>query len=444
MNSGFLASLFILILLMLLGCGNKDVLFEQETEEGILRGRPLMVERSNRSLQSEFLVPAKRDTFLTREEIEFRSGYLIDGQMLDPELEDFYIRTNFWIFDADTQFTDFRRLAYEEPGLKQVIFCFVDIHQDTLADTLSLWIHEPLADSIVSPAPGEHNINVYDSPVLFSWVLKGAEAGENIRTQLYLSTNLETLFNTPVAEVSNQNQLFLNIKPKDYMPSPVDSVSYRFYWSVVHTNIADSTGKGMRDTSRIEVFYSAPERITPGTISGAIFLLGRPGAANLAELLLTGPVTRTLIPGASGSFQFDNLLPGAYLLHIDVPDYPEYLPDTLPLHLYAGEDLQLDSTIFIEDPYPPQAGLVQDTLRSPADLPLRLNLADQGSGIKPNALKVWLDCNTPTDIIYDSGLLTLSTWSPDSGSHDFCLIAQDNAGNSSDTLRFSVFHTGGW
>jgi len=444
MKSGFLASLCSIVLLILLGCGNRDVLFEQETEEGVLRGRPLIVDRLNRSLQSEFIAPTQRDTFLTGEEIEFRSGFLLDDEMMDPELEDFFIRANFWIFDADTQFTDFRRLSYDEPGLKQVVFCFVDIHQDTLADTLSLWIHDPLADSLVSPEPNEHNVNIVESPVLFSWVLKGVEAGENIRTQLYLSTNLESLYNTPVSEVSNQNQLFLNIKLDDYISSPVDSVSYRFYWSVVHTNMADSTGKGMRDTSRIEVFYTSPERITPGTISGAIFLLGRPGAANLAEIVLKGPVNKTQTPAASGFFQFENLLPGAYYLHISVPNYPQYQPDSLPLQLYAGEDLQLDSTIFIEDPYPPQAGLVKDTLRSPADLPLLLSIADQGSGIKANTLEVLVDCNTPTNIVYEEGLLTLTTWSPDSGSHDLCLIARDNAGNSSDTLRFSVFHTGDW
>lgn len=319
-----------------------------------------------------------------------------DGVSVPENFTSDYIQNFIWRVEGKNYISQSVFHTFPDSGIFDIVLGTVDFFNDTLRDTLTLFVSTPI--QVVSEYPENGaSVNPLDSRgITFRTKTDGINSWQEAKCVLYISREKALVSESPISEVpcNGSHQIRGPLMGGD--SADFRDTSHVFHWRVLayvpgseNSFDRDSTEIRQfrttlvgRETSRLTIpirYKSLSPSVSP---SGTVVLSNGRG-----DVLARATVTEN-----PSVVRFENLTAGD-TLRIAVHDSvrTEYGEHSESIYLPKSTDAHLD-TILLSDTIPP--------LRTPklsrmgSGDSLTFFLYDAGSGISPNSVRVLLGTDT--------------------------------------------------
>lgn len=228
--------IFLYATIMLAGCG-KDSLFDA-SEVSSLEQSIFIVPANYTGLPFIGRSPAKTVYLDTNETIKIWAVYSLDGQYLTQREASSYIQGNFWEVEGESINLTAFRASFDTPGHRQVLLRSIDFLNDTIVDTLEVYVNTPIAVELVSPENKYNQVDpLAEEGVFLSWKISGTDPWENATCSVYASNNKDSVWNTLV----EQNDCSQKAQIEGSLVKNIEKdTSLTFYWAVKAANFVDN------------------------------------------------------------------------------------------------------------------------------------------------------------------------------------------------------------
>lgn len=294
------------------------------------------------------------------------------------------IRKSYWEVDSMIFAKEFTvREAITLPGKHDFIFVLIDFFGDTLRDTVQLWVSRPPVINTTSTIPlnGSQGLPP-NKEIQFVWQASDPDS----LLQLHYHFTLTNLLKNPSKE-TNIIDTILN-EPIFSCNKELEPLSI-YRWTVQAYN-----EYGQASAQKISNDFSTAGVKDESGIYGII----KPSASNLyanidifvLDSIGTPTGISTIMKKTSdeSAFKIGPLPPGSYKVTANYKDAPDYIADTLPVTLHAGEVVLLD-TLHLSDVIPPTITSVtgSDTLDFADSLSFRIKDGDGTNNIQDMVIR---------------------------------------------------------
>ena len=317
----------------------------------------------------------------------------VDKSSIASDYASDYIQNFIWTIEGKNYISSSLTQAFPDTGIFDVVLKTIDFFNDTLKDTLSLYVTTPLSILPTSPENGFNTFHAFDSSgMTFNVQTDGINSWQDVICELYISTTKSTVWENLYDTIPCNGSYTI---PGPFLSgdsSLLADTAVAFYWAV-RTYVPETEFEFNIDSSAIQVFYSAlvgtdsshlviPIRyrsLSSGISPQGILILQNSSGDTIAKKQFSqNPV----------SFHFNRITPDT-LLTVTVFDttLSEYGKIEQSFALEPSTYFVLD-TLDLLDSTPP--------VRIPAQSryaygdSVHFYLYDAGSGISSNSLKVIL------------------------------------------------------
>lgn len=430
--------IFLIFLLTFLGCGN-DARVDSGSIPRLSAFIHFVPAKSYGISYLQF--PSVRTKDISQGEAgQFVAEIRVGGNTVPDNLVSDYIQNFIWTIDGKDFISSSVSRTFPDSGIFDVTLRTVDFFNDTLADTLTIFVTSELEVFPVSPENGYAKINPFDS-VLFEVKTEGINSWQDAACTLYLSSERSSLWNSPIDTIP------CNGSRRESLPKlPADSThfrdtSYTFYWAV-SAKVPDSENAFDTDSSEVYTFHTTllgteASRLTVPvryrSLSPSLF----PHGEVLLQKANGDTVARASFFENPATVRFSELSAGDSM-RVSVRDSmrSEYGKKTVSFFLEKSTFTVLD-TIVLVDTVPP--------LRTPKVSQFAVGdsvefyIYDGGSGVSQNSVRVKVDGDTLSRTIRGNVVRFLAACKT------YCTLdfsLRDYAGNSSSPVVWSLLRAG--
>ncbi|MBP5247307.1 MAG: hypothetical protein J6Z31_05545 [Fibrobacter sp.] len=338
----------------------------------------------------------------TKEIPQGESGRLVaeirvDGSSISSDYASDYIQNFIWMVDDKSYISSSLTQTFPDTGIFDVELKTIDFFNDTLKDTLTLYVTTPLSILPQNPTNGFNTFSAFDSAgMTFEIQTLGINSWQDVVCKLYISLEKSTVWESFYDTIPCNGSYTI---PGPFLSGDstlLADTAIAFYWAAT-AEVPDTELEFNTDTTSIQVFYSAligtdsshlviPIRyrslassITP---RGTLLLQNSKGDTIAQRSILSNP----------SAFHFTRISPDT-LLTVTVFDttLSEYGKAVQSFSLSKSSYFVLD-TLDLYDSVPP--------VRIPAKSryaygdSVQFYLYDGGSGVSQNSITVMLASDT--------------------------------------------------
>lgn len=181
----------------------------------------------------------------------------INGSRVPNDYTSDYVKNFIWRIEDKSYITSSLSYAFPDTGVFPVILQTIDYFDDTLSDTLTLYVTTPISVSPISPVNGFNQFNALDSSgMIFEVKTDSVASWQNVQCSLYLSMEKNALWDFPYDSIPCNGTYQIKgpffVGDSNYLAD----TSFAFFWGVV-AKVPDSDYTFDADTSEIQTFYTA-------------------------------------------------------------------------------------------------------------------------------------------------------------------------------------------
>lgn len=326
---------------------------------------------------------------------QFVAEIRLDGNTVADNFISDYIQNFLWTIDGKGYISSAVSQTFPDSGIFDIVLRTVDFFNDTLKDTLTLFVNSPIEVFPVFPENG-YTANPLDTHgVSFKIQTGGINSWQDVECTLYLSSDKSSVWNFPIDTIPCNGTYRIRGPLVAGDSALFKDSSFSFYWAV-SAKVPDSENAFDADSSEIRHFRTAlvgsekshlaiPIRyksLSPNISPTGTVLVQSPSQGIIARASVTkNPETVHLEISADDTLRisvYDSLR----------SEYGRFETDyLLPKFSYAVLD-----TVILSDTVPP--------LRTPKNSQiangdsLSFFVYDGGSGISQNSIRVTFGVDT--------------------------------------------------
>lgn len=375
-----------LICAQFFGCGDRGKFNESDAKQ--LGVQIFTIHESHFGDDPSSVTPKSTESIPVGESLEFWAIPMIDGNAVASNYAGAYLENPVWSMNG-TYVTDFAtRINFDSAGIYSILFSATNTLGDTLKDSTTVFVDEPLVLKMNSPDQDLFAFDPVNDQINFQWNLTGIDSWEYPTITLYISADSSSVFEGRAFKTTSNS---LQVKLENICP--LDS-NCRLWWKLVAATSTYLTGAptGL-DSSRT---YLLQTRRYDTALSQAIISINAPSLSlskytwAKAHLKSDTIWKNWNLDTLSGIVSSPMLDPGIYTLAIGDSLHPEYLPESLSMELHPGSLYNPVDPIVLEDHIPPQVSVITSPsgyLPSEKDT-LWFLIEDFGSGVDTTSLKL--------------------------------------------------------
>ena len=389
----------------------------------------------------------------TSETIKFWAAYSLDGAYISSDSADNHYLNHSWTIDGDEYNISPLRFSFNTPGYHQGILQTVDLLDDTLRDTLDIYVNTPIKITLIAPINGYNQVKPNsDSEVEIRWALSGLDPWEASSCHIFASFKPKEVWENDLGSVDcNETARFVGSFLPDSLQEYLDEhpevdTSVTLFWGM---KAAFYTKDGFRETDSTEIFQLSTLLLheESSVINIPVTYEDNRNKDVRMRVTITDNLGDTL-------YVYDGIVVPTTVvakvapqtrLHIYVNELKrkEFQPESVFVSTAPGTRTVLD-TIRLQDKIQPQV-----SPRSVIDINRDINIGsiegdstyfyalDNGAGINPNKIVVIADSDTISHV-YEEPYIKFKT-----PCKDTCKVrvsVEDYAHNSSPRLYWKYVH----
>jgi len=382
------ASLYVLFCILsvcLCSCGD-DALFNKEDLASIKTYIYVVSDRSSGE-PYERTSYSKNIYVSTNETIKFWSVYAVNGTFIATEDAEEYVQERSW--DIDGQYYNFAyvRYAYSSPGKKNVILTSTDFLNDSVSDTISVYVNTPVSIELNQPENGYNQVDPESKDgIKFTWDIEGIDEWETGVCYVYVSLSENDVWDNPLGYTQCDD--YPQIEGPLFPDIPMDS-SVTVYWGVIVSNYTED-GLIERDTSKIFHFSTTFPGTKLAKVSIPLYYVDAYDLGDLHTKITVidefGNAIDTFYnTSADTTFVYWTESKEQLTFVIEEEKYKEYNGESISLSVPASTEINTEPIVFT-DQTAPQIGLVNNSFASSDSI--RFVVMDNGSGINKKTMSV--------------------------------------------------------
>lgn len=326
--------------------------------------------------------------------VRFYAGYSNgENVFTDGTLEEYYGGLDWQIGKDHFNLSHFR-YTFNEPGEINGYLKTADTFGDSLKSDFKIFVNTPQKIDLTFPYNGYNQTDpTNENAMPLRWNVSGIDSWERATCQIFLSSNKDSLWESPIGSVACNLEVSLKGELVKNLNLAVDS-SFTFYWAVCLKTESNS-GKIYNDTS--EIFQFSTKIYSKNSILKIPYILKnyKDRAINKTKVTLVNAFGDTLNTGIlqkdSGTFTFKIKPQSNLKIYIQELSRKEYAPESLIVNVTQNSVIALD-TLKLEDKTPPQIAPGLNSFASTDSL--FFFVYDDGSGINFSKLEVLLNGDT--------------------------------------------------
>ena len=337
----------------------------------------------------------------TSETVKFWAAYSLDGRYISSDTaEDHFLGHN-WSIDGSNYNISPLRFKFATPGFRQGVLETVDLLNDTLRDTVNIFVNTPISIGIVAPVNGFNQVNPnLNSRVELRWSIAGLDPWEESVCYIYAAYDRESVWDNAIGwtecdEPAALNGNFLGDSLTRYiMEHPEQDTSVAIYWGVKAFFYTED-GFEERDSTDIFSFSTRYMHDTLATITIPIVY------DNLRSNQVNTSVVITSSTGELLDEQYTRDTPATITsritaqtgvrIHVYDNTREEFEASDITINTLPGTKTIID-TIHLQDRIQPQVAVLQDAIGFNDSV--AFYILDNGTGINPNRIHVTEDSDT--------------------------------------------------
>ena len=337
----------------------------------------------------------------TNQSIKFWASYTLDGRYIPSDSAENHFLNHSWTIDGEYYNISPLRFKFSTPGYKQGILETVDLLNDTLRDTVNIYVNTPVSVGIIAPVNGYNRVNPGpNSSVELRWTLTGVDPWEESTCYVYATYDKDYLWKSSIGKVdcnegATLNGNFLGDSLTRYiMQHPERDTSVTIYWGVKAITFTED-GFEESDSTDISSFSTLFMHTDSATISIPVVYDYLRNSKVYTRLVVTSSAGDTL------DIQDAKVSPTTFIsrvvaqtgvnIHVYDVSKKEYESEGVTVNTYSGAMTQVD-TIHMQDHVQPQVALLSSAI--PFNDSIAFYALDDGSGINPNRIHVTVDSDT--------------------------------------------------
>lgn len=138
----------------------------------------------------------------TSETVKLYAVYSLDGKYLTTDSSTDYYQSHSWEIDGEKFNISPLRFGFRTPGQRDIVLHTVDFLNDTLKDTVKVFVNTPISLYIDGPEDGYNLVQPgSDSEVELHWTLTGADPWETAWCSVYASFNASKVWKSNIGDV---------------------------------------------------------------------------------------------------------------------------------------------------------------------------------------------------------------------------------------------------
>lgn len=195
----------------------------------------------------------------TNESVKFWAVYALDSTYMPSDSADSHYLSHSWTIDGEEYNISPLRFSFKTPGYRQGILQTIDLFQDTLRDTIDIFVNTPGNISLVAPVNGFNQVRPNsDSEVEIRWTLSGLDPWETATCNVFASFDKDSVWDHNLGSVNCLEKArfvgtFLADSLLDYLDEhPEADTSVTLYWAM---RVAFHAKGGFIEIDSTEIFH---------------------------------------------------------------------------------------------------------------------------------------------------------------------------------------------
>jgi len=181
----------------------------------------------------------------------------VDKSSITSDYASDYIQNFIWTINGKNYISSSLTQTFPDTGIFDVILKTVDFFNDTLKDTLSLYVTTPLSVLPKSPENGFNGFHAFDSSgMTFTIQTDGINSWQDVVCELYISTQKSSIWKSLYDTIPCNGSYTI---PGPFLSGDstlLADTTIAFYWAVA-AYVPKTEFEFNMDSSAIQVFYSA-------------------------------------------------------------------------------------------------------------------------------------------------------------------------------------------
>lgn len=337
----------------------------------------------------------------TNQSVKFWAAYSLDGTFITSDSAEEHFLSHSWTIDGENYNISPLRFKFSTPGFRQGILETVDLLNDTLRDTVNIYVNTPVSVGIIAPVNGFNRVNPgLNSSVELRWTLEGVDPWETTACYVHAAYDKDNVWRNNLGKVdcnegTTLNGSFLGDSLTRYIiDHPESDTSVSIYWGV-RAIVFTEDGFEERDSTDIYHFSTLYMHSDSATISIPVVYDNLRNTKIHTRLLVTSSTGDTLDykDSKTNPTIFTTRIAAQTGVQIHVYDLSktEFEPKDTIISASIGTKTVLD-TIHLQDHVQPQVALLREAF--PFNDSIVFYALDNGSGINPNRIHVTVDSDT--------------------------------------------------
>ena len=422
---------------MLCSCGD-DALFDSNEVATIKQKIYVLPERYNEEPYT-FNYPTNNVYLDVDQVVKFWAVYIVDDNFLHTDFYDSYITEKNWDINGEYFNINSFRYSFSDPGHYLAILKSVDKLNDSISDTMNVFVNTPISANLVAPENGYNLVDPYSKDgVDLVWNVSGLDEWEKSYCTIYAAYEKKSVWLAPQATGDCDEPghisgpLFPNIK---------SDTAKTIFWGIVATHY---TKDGFIEQDSTDIYSFSTKFVD--TDSARIILpvlhdnLWSSDSVNTVVTLVNAKGdTLSVFSGDNHEFIFDmHVLPQTGL-NIYINEYlkTDYQAQEFSINITETALYNLEDVVLVDSTAP----YVEPAARAfPAKSFIDFYAYDNGSGISKSRINVINGLDTLVST-YASPVISFEP--PIFSKYCFVKVAvQDNARNESPDVYWKLERIG--
>lgn len=399
------------IILSILGCG-EDSLITRGSQQTFSQ-HIFVVPTASTGLPYHYQNPRPIVYLDLDDDMRLWAGYAVNGEFLTPDSASNLFISHFWTLNklGSTEQISFNvnsfRYIFDQVGAYRAILQTIDLFNDTLQDTVLIYVNSPLSIKSLSPINGYNLVDPNSEDGIFlQWDTEGIDDWEESICEVYASLNKKTVWDNllGISDCSGNVLMSMPILNDDAWLQKkninLNDSSLTFYWGIKVTTFTED---GFEEADSTEIFHfstlfsegDSAKLVLPIRYNG---LNGSVEANTVITLINFNGDTVKTIHNNDQIATLEVSVPPQVGLKVIAQELSrtEYVADTIILDIPKRAKIVSD-TIEFNDFVPPQIAPLKNSFN--ADENIKFYILDNGAGINSKRISINIETDNNTTSI---------------------------------------------
>lgn len=383
----------------IVACGDSHLV--QESDQPTLRQHIFVLPDRLTGQPYNYGSPVTTVYLDVNESVRFWAAYSLDGRFTPSDSAEDHFLSHSWTIEGEQYNISPLRYKFATPGQRRGILETIDLLNDTLRDTVNIFVNTPVSIGIIAPVNGFNRVNPgFNSSVELRWTLDGLDSWETAACYVYAAYDKQDVWHNPLGKVDCQegatlNGNFLGDSLTQYvLEHPERDTSVSVYWGMKAV-LFTADGFEERDSTDIYQFSTLYIYNDSATLNIPIVYDNLRNKNIHTRILVTNSAGDTLdLQNTKESpTTIVSRIPAQTGVRIHVYDVSkkEFESEDITVNTTPGT-MTLVDTVHMQDKVQPQVALLHSAIGI-GDSTV-FYVLDGGAGINPNRIYAIMDSDT--------------------------------------------------